>query len=137
LLCNVVPRGGWPARGSKIPARFAGVWPGKGGGGLKAHLGVDLHRIWGVGLCQRAGSTAAASGRRCAPVSGEGRLERSAAVAGLGSREAREGGGKFTWLAVGRELELTAAGLEGTGGSSVGRGGGGSARRGNGAAAPL
>jgi hypothetical protein len=32
-LCNVAPGRGWPARVSQIPARFAGVWPGKGWGG--------------------------------------------------------------------------------------------------------
>jgi hypothetical protein len=30
LQCG--PGRGWPARVSKIPARFAGVWPGKDGG---------------------------------------------------------------------------------------------------------
>jgi hypothetical protein len=42
VFCSVVPGGGRPARLGQFPARSAGVWPGKGGGGLKAHLGPDL-----------------------------------------------------------------------------------------------
>jgi hypothetical protein len=65
-----------------------------------------------------SGAPAASGGGRGGLCSGEGWLERRDTAAGLGSGEAREGRGEFRWLAVGRELELTAAGLDGAGGSS-------------------
>jgi hypothetical protein len=38
---------GWPARVGQIPARFAGVRPGKGRGMARGSTRVDLSRSWG------------------------------------------------------------------------------------------
>jgi hypothetical protein len=88
---------------------------GKGGATLGESLGVGLHRTWGPGLCQRAGSTAAASSRRCAPVSGEASAQLRQGAAGLAPAEARGGPGAAARL---RDLVATRLG-SGTHGAAV------------------
>jgi hypothetical protein len=72
--------------------------PGKGGATLGVYLGHGSHRIQGPGLRQRAGSTAAGSGRRCVPVSGEVGARPRQCAAGLAPAEARGGPGVVAQL---------------------------------------
>jgi hypothetical protein len=51
LSFTMWPLGGRPARVSKIPVRLAGVWPGKGWGGVYGPLGSYL----GTGSVGRGG----------------------------------------------------------------------------------
>jgi hypothetical protein len=118
----------WPSGPpAAVPARFRRARRcsrlGKGGATLGEFLGVDLHRIWGGRLCRRAGSTAAASGRRCAPGSSEADAWSRQGAAGLAPAEATGG----YWLAC---TTPTASGTGASAGTANGdrsraRGGGG------------
>jgi hypothetical protein len=84
----------WPSRpagaaSAKIPAARRCSRPGRGGARLREYLGLDLHMIWGLGLCRRTGSTAAANGRRCVPGSSEAGAWPRQGAAGLAPAEAR------------------------------------------------
>jgi hypothetical protein len=119
LLCNVALGARWPARLGQFRRARRSSRPGKGWGGSYGVLGVDLHRFWGR-LCRRVGSTAAASGRRCAPCSGEaGTWQRQDAV-GLAPGKAREGLG---WFARHRRRVERRALLMATGVGHGGKGG--------------
>jgi hypothetical protein len=59
LQCG--PGRGWPARVGQIPARFAGVWPGKGRGMARGSPRVNLSRSWGW---EGSGGSADGGGRR-------------------------------------------------------------------------
>jgi hypothetical protein len=69
LQCG--PGRGWPARVGQIPARFAGVWPGKGRGMARGSPRVDLSRSWGWGGQWRLGRRRGTGGCRCGHRSGE------------------------------------------------------------------
>jgi hypothetical protein len=93
-FCNVVPRGGRPARLGQFRRGSLPAWPGKGWGRVLGSLGAYLGTRTGVERLRRAARRRPGRGGRCgcpAPArggSGSGEASRLACVdAGEGGRE--------------------------------------------------